>query len=218
LGTATNGIYTQVSNTSNPLQTAYLAVYGGLGLGVNNRETAVEQFGTSPQHAISNEAGYDSVLFDFSTPTTLTSVTLGYPGTSSGCTYNSSSCDSDLVVLEWLGSGVPDLTTTSYASMNTATSGWKLVGSPIANAAANNPNAINGGVASSYWLIGTYIPITGAINPDGTNNKADFAKIASVTGTVAPPGVPEPNSLALAGLSIGTLGLVRRLRRRRQLR
>lgn len=205
-GSMTAGIYTAVSNIANPLQSAYLGVYSG-GLGVNNRETTIEQFGQAPQHAVSNEAGYDSVLFAFNTATSLTSVLLGYPGSGSNCTYSGSACDSDIVVMEWMGSGVPTMSGSTYGS-----AGWVLVGNTIGGAAKGSAVGITAVAPSQYWLIGTYIPVTGATKLDSA---ADFAKIAAVTGTVQPPGkAPEPGSALLSGLALGMLGIVRRLRRR----
>jgi len=214
---------TSTSNSTNySLESAYLGLYSG-GVGVNNRDgigsgansgDSGDVFSTAPEHAVDNQQRYDSVLFSFSTAVTLQSMSLGYPD--SGCSINGTTCDTDMTVLAWTGTGTPTLTGTSYNAMDNAGSGWQLVGQYSNNPSNNTPFAINGGNASSqYWLIGTCIPVFGT----SCDTKADVAKISTVAGfQTPPPGVPEPGSLGLAGITIGALGLVRRLRRRGQSR
>jgi hypothetical protein len=142
----------------------------------------------------------------------LTSMTLGYPD--SGCSINGTTCDTDMTVLAWTGTGAPTMSGTTYDAMDNAGSNWVLVGQ-YPNVPSNNTSyAINGGNASSqYWLIGTCIPVFSSCD----TSKSDVAKISTVAGfQTPPPGVPEPGTLGLAGLTIGALGLVRRLRRRGQ--
>jgi len=205
--------------TGNPangtLETAYLGVYGTNGLGINNRDGSTstgqafdtgDLVGTVPEHAIDNDQRYESVLFSFGAVVDLKSVTLGYPP-------SGSSLGSDIIVLAYTGTGAPSLTGTYSGLIGPGK--WQAIGaygnvSALPGMTANiNPTD----VSSQYWMIGTYIPGLGVNEP---NAGTDYAKIAALGGTTPPSKVPEPGSLGLAGLTIGALGLVRRLRRQRQ--
>ena len=209
------------AHTGNPangnLETAYLGVYGTNGLGINNRDGSTstgwaldtgDLVGTVPEHAIDNDQRYESVLFSFGAVVDLKSVTLGYPPSGSGM-------GSDIIVLAYIGTGVPNLTSpaTTYSGL-IGPGKWQTIGaygnvSGLPSMTANiNPTD----VYAQYWMIGTYIPGLGVNEP---NAGTDYAKIAAL-GANAPGKVPEPGSLGLAGLTIGALGLVRRLRRGRQ--
>ena len=225
---ASTGSTTQGSPANGNLETAYLGVYGANGLGINNRDGIATgstgcsgstswQFdcgdlvGTVPEHAVDNDQRYESVLFSFGAVVDLKSVTLGYPPSGSGM-------GSDIIVLAYIGTGAPNLTSpvTTYSGL-IGPGKWQVINaygnvSGLPGMTANiNPTD----VSSQYWMIGTYIPGLGVNEP---NAGTDYAKIAAL-GANAPPSsgkVPEPGSLGLAGLTIGALGLVRRLRKRGQ--
>jgi len=159
---------------------------------------------TSPNHALDNRDRFESLLLDFGPQEVkLDKVSIGWV-----------SNDSDFFLLAYTGatpfSG--SLANNTYA--NLLSSGWSLVGN-YANGASTGTYNTGASVYSSFWLIGAgAISASGVTNGDGRH---DYIKIASVAGVTKipppppPPGVPEPGSLALAGL--GLLGLVATRRR-----
>lgn len=196
------------SSTSAYLESAYLARYGG-GLGVRNQDsintsgsvgTGDNTEGSAPNHSLDNENRNDSILFDFGAGKSmkLTSLTVGWW-----------SGDSDIFVLAYTGTGVPDFTSTDVAYSSLLTSGWKVV---QASGSANYSNAANGGVAASsnastfkalttindlnisarFWLIGA---VNTAIDSRGVDGSLDYVKIAALGGTYTK--VAEPGTLAL---------------------
>ena len=200
------------ANATTSAITATTAYYSG-GLGV----TSLGETTTSPQHAIDNNGAIESVLFSFSDgvagssyteKVNLSSISLGYV-----------SGDSDFSIYAYTGAGAGNPIGLTYT--NLTSNGWTLIGHYNGGAAAASYSTPNS-VYSSYWLVGAYNGVGGALD---TGN--DYFKLASLVGTacpasgtlpagcglsVPPSSVPEPGTLLL--MSVGLFGLQRYSRQR----
>jgi len=179
---------------------ANLESYGG-GLGVL---TGGETVNSYPDHATDNSsrtgASNEWIMLSFSQAVTLEQISLGWA-------YN----DADLVVLNSTDmSAWTWVKTVSYDGTNT--DDYQSTAAPGA-ALTTNVLDISVEDCASYWLIGAATRYT-----YGTDGNKDYFKLLSVAactncGSGGTPGgsVPEPGSLALAGLGlVGLIGLRRR--------
>ena len=140
------------------------------------------------------------LLLNFTSAQVLRSVVLGWAGGAGG--------DADFQVLACVACSVAN--GTGIAGKNAAgllAAGWSLVTTYDVSVPGNSANynynpdqsfSVNSnGVSSSYWLITAYNSSFGG-SVAGSNG--DAMKIMGVTSR--PSGVPEPGSLALAGLAL----------------
>lgn len=234
------GYSTAITNgAGSTFANANVANYGtGSGFGVRNQ---IETTGvTTPQHSMDNFAGTDMLALNFTSVSTsaavsmvLTQLATGWHNTSttSTCTSGTASAtcgtDSDISLLRYDGSGTPTIAGQTIAQL--LSSGWTLVNdySDMVDDTSRNTGLSSASKGSSWWLISAYnsawdggtgkcTTATGVTDCTKLSNGDDFVKVlSSVTAAPRTPtaaSVPEPGTLAMAGLALATVFTTRRKR------
>ena len=218
---------------------AYLSDNGGSGWGVVSRTEANVANGLnvgSPNHSTDNFALagiFDFVMVKFDVAQVLTKVGAGWGASDSDMTLMRWTGGSDPTTSDGMRTGGG-----SRANLvsTIGSGGWELVGnySNICNVSygscTNNAISTGTATASSYWLIAAYNTTMGG-SPGPFSSQIDdgfklnYLQTAAYTcpggGSAGPggtcqtvtTGVPEPDSLALAGLAAFAGFVVRRRRR-----
>ena len=198
------------------LASAYIWRDGSNVLGNVNQDVSDDgtvPAGSSPNHAVDNDTHQDSLLLSFSGgAVNLSAFSLGWAREYSGTTLLGNRAD--VALLAFTGNSYYDPLGHSYAYL--LSNGWSLI-SEYSNVAQGTNQSTATAVNSSYWMLAA----AGGAFGSGYAGAPDYFKLQSITATPCVPGqpgcggsnipgIPEPGSLALAGVALAGVYRTRR--------
>ena len=178
--------------------------------------------GTNGQHAFDSMTGtglggtQEFMLINFGPyKVNLTQMAIGWTGGS----------DADVSILRWDGADTDAAAMRTLiegrttSTLTSASNGWKLVATESMGTTAPDTSTVSfGNQVSSWWIVSTFYGTTAASTAGTLNTGDDRFKLSSLSGLVCTSGqytggnqgnggtcrntVPEPGSLALAGLAL----------------
>ncbi len=214
------------STTSTVTNAAEVGQYSGAGLGVCSvgdpgYSSSSPSGCTQPSHQDDNQSNYEFILFTFSAPVDLSSITLGNFGgvldTYSNGQYTSSlSTTSGVGAMDlnyWTGTSAAS---TSLSDISNLGSGWSSETTVNCGGDAYSGGGSNNGGLSGCGTSVTDSGLTGSsvkylLVGSGYNNTTvdSYFKVQDLVVTAA----PEPATFGLIGLSLAGLAMLRRKRK-----
>jgi len=199
---------------------ASMGDFSGSGVGVYSGSG---ENGSNGQHAFDNMIGtnmggtQEFMLVNFGPyKVNLTQMAIGWTGGS----------DADVAILRWDGAdtSAADMRTLlqsrTTSSLTSASNGWSLVATESMGTNAPDTSTVSfGNRVSSWWIVSTFYGTTATSTAGSLNTGDDRFKLSSLSGQVCVSGtyaggnqgnggtctagrIPEPDSLALAGLAL----------------